>query len=541
MLAFMKQSQIKVSIILPIYNVEAYLMPCLESLKRAITAIPAEVLLIDDGSADRSSDIAKAFAEDNEAFKYYRKENGGLSSARNYGLRIAQGKYIAFADSDDIVEENIYSEMLFVAEKHHCDMVICDAMRLDKNKLSYSSLHRRAYYNIRNLNIDINRTPELIFDSTAWNRLTLRSLFTKNNIWFPEGYRYEDFPVTIQLHYYAKNVRFIRNWGYQWRIRSDSITRSHEETKNLTDKIHTLELARRFAMDHNASAQFLRNFDYRVLFLEFNGTIGSLKEIDREQALQHLSIAADYIEQSVDLSVLQELPIYDRQKIEYILKRDLDGLLRLMNYKRINYENAPIIEKDGVYAFVLPDKIFTVADRDARYEYAHLPYYQGIDSIDLNGNSLRIHAHIYLRRIELPDIDSQKVNAFLVNALEDGELALVTKNELRPSLTQFKGTVCNTDDYDEYHYNYDGSGFYFDLDLESLTRDLRFRGRNYILLENENPVCRNVPKVQLLRYASKQARAKLTNCSFRLNGCEVTVSLNAVDTLELKILEVPDE
>ena len=98
----------KITVIVPIYNVEDLLSECLLSLKEQ-DFLEYEVLLIDDGSTDRSSSIALEFAKNNKKFLYFRKENGGLSSARNFGILKAKGEYIAFVDSDDFVNKNFYN------------------------------------------------------------------------------------------------------------------------------------------------------------------------------------------------------------------------------------------------------------------------------------------------------------------------------------------------------------------------------------------------------------------------------------------------
>ena len=100
----------RLSVIVPMYNVEAYLPQCLESLA-AQTLADMEVLLVDDGATDGTSKIAMDFAERHENFRYFRKENGGLSDARNYAIPYASGELIAFLDSDDWVEPTLYEKM----------------------------------------------------------------------------------------------------------------------------------------------------------------------------------------------------------------------------------------------------------------------------------------------------------------------------------------------------------------------------------------------------------------------------------------------
>ena len=96
----------KVSVIVPIYNVEKYLKKCLDSLESQ-TLKDIEIILVNDGSKDESGNIAKEWSEGKENIKYVEKENGGLSDARNFGLKYATGEYVAFLDSDDYVENTI--------------------------------------------------------------------------------------------------------------------------------------------------------------------------------------------------------------------------------------------------------------------------------------------------------------------------------------------------------------------------------------------------------------------------------------------------
>lgn len=117
---------IKVSIIVPFYNVENYIEKCLKSLVNQ-TLKDIEILLVNDGSKDGSEEIAKKFIETYpNKIVYFKKENGGLSDARNYAIPYAKGEYIAFLDSDDYVEPNMYEEMYNKAKEQTLDYVECD-------------------------------------------------------------------------------------------------------------------------------------------------------------------------------------------------------------------------------------------------------------------------------------------------------------------------------------------------------------------------------------------------------------------------------
>ena len=112
----------KISIIVPVYNVEKYVDRCLRSLVTQ-TLQDIEIIIVNDGTQDKSEEIIEKYVRENQnKIKYYEKSNGGLSSARNYGLEYATGEYIAFLDSDDYVETNMYEEMYNLAKKENADM-----------------------------------------------------------------------------------------------------------------------------------------------------------------------------------------------------------------------------------------------------------------------------------------------------------------------------------------------------------------------------------------------------------------------------------
>jgi len=121
----------KISVIVPVYNVEKYLAKCIDSIL-AQTFTDFECILINDGSPDNSPAICDEYAKKDERMKVIHKENGGVSSARNTGLDIAQGEWITFADSDDWVDENYLELMYSNAIKNNCDLSICGFKSVDE-------------------------------------------------------------------------------------------------------------------------------------------------------------------------------------------------------------------------------------------------------------------------------------------------------------------------------------------------------------------------------------------------------------------------
>ncbi len=216
----------KVSVIVPVYNVENYICKCLDSLVKQ-TLKDIEIIIINDGSTDSSIDVINNYIEKYpQKIVYLEKENGGLSDARNYGIPYAKGEYIAFLDSDDYVEKDIYQKMYELAKKENSDMVECDFYWEYPNRLKediglvYSNKHEM----IENVRV------------VAWNKLIRKEIIDKNNIIFPKGYRYEDVEFTYKLIPYLNRVSFIKEPLVYYLQRTDSIINSQNgRTRDIFD------------------------------------------------------------------------------------------------------------------------------------------------------------------------------------------------------------------------------------------------------------------------------------------------------------------
>lgn len=188
----------KVSVIVPIYNVEKYLEKCINSLLSQ-TLEDIQIILVNDGSKDNSGNIAKEYEKNNkDRVIYVEKENGGLSDARNYGLKYATGDFIAFLDSDDYIEKNAYEEMYNKAIEENADYVECDFIWEFHNKIRVDKQYPYK-----------NKKEMLSFVRVvAWNKLIKRQLIIDNNLEFPKGLRYEDVEFTYKL------IPFINKFAY---------------------------------------------------------------------------------------------------------------------------------------------------------------------------------------------------------------------------------------------------------------------------------------------------------------------------------------
>lgn len=216
----------KVSIIVPVYNVENYLTKCLDSLvNQSFQNI--EILVVNDGSKDRSEDIIKEYSQKYpEKIKAFTKENGGLSDARNFGLDRATGDYIGFVDSDDYVTETMFEEMLLLAEKHQAKMVICNIQKVDQNGGITQKLTQIPHMPEE---IDLEKNFSVFSDISyfACNKLFKKELFHQKR--FKKGVHFEDIQLIPQLLLECKKIAQTQNYHYQYLERTDSITKTHTE------------------------------------------------------------------------------------------------------------------------------------------------------------------------------------------------------------------------------------------------------------------------------------------------------------------------
>ena len=228
----------KLSIVVPVYNVEKYLDRCVSSIRNQIFS-DWEMILVDDGSTDHCSDMCDIYAENDSRIKVIHKENGGLSSARNAGLEITQGEYIGFVDSDDTVHEDMYSKMIQSAEQYSADFVMTDYTRVLLNGVSYLKTLdiREGLYNKQDIKNNIY--PALIMGSnidygpllSVWHCL-YRAIFLKeNNIQFNDDVRWsEDNLFSAKVGYCAESFYYLKGEGlYNYYQNEGTITTSYRK------------------------------------------------------------------------------------------------------------------------------------------------------------------------------------------------------------------------------------------------------------------------------------------------------------------------
>lgn len=214
----------KVSVIVPLYNTEKYCKKCIESILNQ-TLEDIEIIIVNDGSTDNSKDVALPFVKKyKEKVKYIEKENGGLSSARNAGLKIATGDYVGFVDSDDYIDNTMYEKMYRLAVDNNLDLVECNFKWVYPNK---EKLDLGKEYKLKQDYFINGRVM-------ACNKLIRLSIIKEYNIEFPDKLRYEDIEFFYKLMPYISKSGIVEDVLYHYIQREESIiNKQNEKTKEI--------------------------------------------------------------------------------------------------------------------------------------------------------------------------------------------------------------------------------------------------------------------------------------------------------------------
>lgn len=252
---------LKVSVIVPIYNVENYVKKCVDSIINQ-TYDNIEIILINDGSTDNSKKIIdEAYGKRRNVF-IYNKKNGGLSSARNYGLKKISGEYVMFVDSDDWIDIDCIDTLVKYIKKYKEP----DIIEFGYRNVNDNGIINESNFKFLNINEKNNILKEYFYGSNiidiVCNKIYKRELF--NNIKFIENRIHEDYIITPQLLYGSNNICIIQDIFYNYYQRSNSITNCIYNEKKL-DRLYAGEYVVNFCKEN--ATQFTDIAKIRYAFI----------------------------------------------------------------------------------------------------------------------------------------------------------------------------------------------------------------------------------------------------------------------------------
>lgn len=266
-----------VSVIVPVYKTEKYLERCVCSLQNQ-TLQDIEIILVDDGSPDNCPDMCDQFAAHDSRIKVVHKKNGGLSSARNAGMRLARGESIGFVDSDDDVEPDMYEKLWDTLQNQQVDFVMSDYLRVPVNESVYLKTLdlRPGRYNKEDLRREI--FPSLIMGEqldygpllSVCHCLYLAEFLKKKDLWFDEEVRWsEDNEFSARVGYQADSFYYLKGEGlYHYRQNPGSITTGYRPGSWTVYCVMNQHLRENF--EHTADYDFERQLKLHLIYYACN-------------------------------------------------------------------------------------------------------------------------------------------------------------------------------------------------------------------------------------------------------------------------------
>ena len=248
----------KVSIIVPVYNIENYIRVCVESIL-AQTYASLELILVDDGSKDNSGILCDEYAVIDPRVKVIHKENGGVSSARNAGLRQAKGDWIMHVDGDDWIEPDMIESLIEAAKATEADLVFSDFIKYGPN----AGNNQLPSWNSDKID-SMSRYIAYVM-TTIWGSIAKRSLYIDHSLKSPEGISYcEDFHLIVRLCHYAKKIANVHRPFYHYRYRPTSIM-SNMSRKTESDEQWVYQDTIRFFKEQGVYEDYRKVMSWRTL------------------------------------------------------------------------------------------------------------------------------------------------------------------------------------------------------------------------------------------------------------------------------------
>ena len=278
----------KVSVIVPVYKVEAYLEECVDSIL-AQTYGDYEIILVDDGSPDRCGAICDAYAQKDERIRVIHKENGGLSSARNAGLDEASGDYICFVDSDDLVRPELLETVVPLMDEGY-GMVVFNSEDYPKSEAAELTIKEPRTYEFRTEEERYEFIATVYLRCSlrweAWNRVFSRRLIEEHGLRFVDNRRIFSEDLCFSLYYlpFVERIRVIPDVLYDYRQREGSIMGANYNKNNLARMVRLAHTLERFYQGEAACAYLTERFP-PIFFLIARG---EMRHLNHERIGQRL-------------------------------------------------------------------------------------------------------------------------------------------------------------------------------------------------------------------------------------------------------------
>lgn len=294
--AITKQAAPLISIIIPVYNVEAYINDCMSSILKQNTE-NVEIIMVNDGSKDSSLSICEKYAEQNECISVYSQTNQGLSAARNTGISKAKGKYILFLDSDDCLADSCLDRLKNDLKENESDIYLGRSLRFIDGTKDYT-LCQVDYSQFNNQNpavcfAELNKTEGFWF--AAWLVIIKKDFLLEHNLYFRNGIYHEDELWVPTVFARAKTLKFLNYGFYCYRVgRAGSIVFSHK-IKREFDKLIVVDELNRLYNISIESKEMIGERSSSLVFGIILSLVNYKKDSSYEDLLKSVKLRLPYI------------------------------------------------------------------------------------------------------------------------------------------------------------------------------------------------------------------------------------------------------
>lgn len=328
-------NNIKISVIIPVYNTEEYLEETLESILNQTMIDDIEVLMLDDGSNDYSQYIIEKYAREYDNFHAFFNENMGSGCERNIGIKKARGEYIHLMDSDDLLQPRSYEILYDFAKSDDYDFVLGCAMKINKRSFYKEDLQSFTFKGVENeiTSTNIKERPLLVYDTGVWNKIIKRDYLIKNDIFFPnEKIMTQDLIFNLKLHCLTDKVGMIKEFVYFWRERDDSssVTQQKSTIVNFRNRMRILNMQETLMnecdVDDNVrEAEYLKWLNHDLRF--YVRRIAVYSEEYRKEIVDKVNCILSLIPDNLKDNIIS----YRKIIYKMVENRDMESLLKIEN------------------------------------------------------------------------------------------------------------------------------------------------------------------------------------------------------------------
>lgn len=316
-------SECKISIIIPVYNKEKYLDKCLQSILSQ-SFRDYEVICVDDGSTDFSLTILKEYANDNNNFKVFSKNNEGPGSARNYGLKKASGEYILFLDADDYITDDTLEGLYNTAYSNDSDLVLFNATEHfnDKSNDRIYHIHMDENTDLNNFTFDYNNNINLVMNGyhIVCTKLHKLDFIKEYNLEFSSSGEFEDVLFHIKSMIYAKHISYNPNKFYQYNRKNESSRQNNSIRTNKSFVLFDIyEEVYDFLQKENLFSKLEVNY-YKFVINESLNIYNNIEEEYKEELFN--KIKDKFTQMNLDDTIIYRLPIEQQAFYTSIIKSD---------------------------------------------------------------------------------------------------------------------------------------------------------------------------------------------------------------------------